>query len=143
MLIFVMVTHMARDRSSDTIPLIQTTGAPLACSRDTDRVTIQAGIPEDRVKGDSSIFGDFALFGRLYHTKVMLTPIGMFPGALTNMDPREVAIATAMVAPEFVVPVHCDRVGQADYPARFGQHLKTEAPHVQVRILQPGETIEL
>lgn len=192
----VLVTHMARDHSSDAIPLLKKTGAQLVCARDTARVAIQAGIPADHVKGvvsgaeleragirvkalktehgswsiqddrpvfelslgyilyvregvgiyhvgDSSIFGDFALFGRLYHPKVMLTPIGMFPGALTEMDPREAAIATAMVAPEIVVPVHYDRVGQADYPERFRKHLETEAPHVQLRILEPGETIEL
>ena len=78
--------------------------------------------------GDSSIFGDFQLFGRLYRPKVMLTPIGMFPGAITEMDPREAAIATAMVGPEIAIPIHYDRVGQADYPEQFAHHLKTEAP---------------
>ena len=93
--------------------------------------------------GDTSIFGDFELFGRLYRPRVMLTPIGMFPGAITEMDPWEAAIATAMVGPEIAIPIHYDRVGQADYPERFARHLETEAPQVEVRAMQPGEVLEV
>jgi L-ascorbate metabolism protein UlaG (beta-lactamase superfamily) len=105
-------------------------------------VYLRDGYPLYHV-GDTSIFGDFQLFGRLYRPKVMLTPIGMFPGAITEMDPWEAAIATAMVGPEIVIPIHYDRMEQADFPDRFAQHLKTEAPHVQVRLMEPGETVEL
>ncbi len=93
--------------------------------------------------GDTSIFGDFELFGRLYRPKVMLVPIGMFPGAVTEMDPWEAAIATGMVSPEIAVPIHYDRETQADYPGRFARHLWREAPTVQVKPLQPGDAIEV
>lgn len=93
--------------------------------------------------GDTSIFGDLALFGRLYRPKVMLTPIGMFPGAITEMDPWEAAIATAMVSPEIAIPIHYDRVSQADYPEQFARHLATEAPHIQVKLMAPGEVLEI
>jgi L-ascorbate metabolism protein UlaG (beta-lactamase superfamily) len=93
--------------------------------------------------GDTSIFSEFELFGRLYRPTVMLTPIGMFPGAITEMDPWEAAIATAMVRPRIAVPIHYDRKTQADYPARFIQHLATEAPGTEVKVLAPGEVLEV
>jgi L-ascorbate metabolism protein UlaG (beta-lactamase superfamily) len=192
----VLVTHMARDHSSDFIPLVQKTGARLVCARDTARAAVSAGIPEDQIKvvvsgvaveeagvrvkalktehgswsieddhpvfdlslgyilyagdgkgiyhvGDTSIFGDFALFGRLYRPKVMLTPIGMYPGAITEMDPWEAAIATGMVAPEIAIPIHYDRKTQGEFPARFANHLSTESPRTVVKAMEPGESIEL
>lgn len=93
--------------------------------------------------GDTSIFGDLQLYGRLYRPKVMLTPVGSRPGGSVEMDPWEAAIATGMVAPDIAIPIHYDPVGQAHFPARFAEHLKTEAPHVQVRLLPPGEVMEV
>lgn len=105
-------------------------------------VYVREGVPVYHV-GDTSIFGDLALFGRLYRPKIMLTPIGMFPGAITEMDPREAAIAVGMVGPEVAIPMHYDRETQADYPRQFAEHLKTEAPSVRVKTLDPGDTFEL
>lgn len=85
----------------------------------------------------------FELFGRLYRPRVMLTPIGMLPGAITEMDPWEAAIATAMVGPDIAIPIHYDRVGQADYSERFARHLGTEVPTVKVRAMQPGGVLEV
>lgn len=93
--------------------------------------------------GDTSIFSEFQLFGRLYRPKVMLVPIGMFPGAITEMDPREAAVAVGMVSPEIAIPIHYDRTNQRDYPERFAAHVKREAPNVLVRTLEPGESIEI
>lgn len=94
--------------------------------------------------GDTSIFGDFALFGRLYKPKVMLCPIGRgTPTGGTDMDPWEAAIATGMVSPEVVVPVHYDPDGQAEFPERFREHLKVEAPNTRLEVLKPGESIEV
>lgn len=93
--------------------------------------------------GDTSIFSEFELFGKLYKPKVMLAPIGMFPGAITEMDPWEAAVAVSMVAPEVAIPIHYDRDGQRDYPERFAGHLRELAPKVQVRVLEPGESIEV
>ena len=192
----VLVTHMARDHSSDMIPLLKKTGARLVCARDTAYVATQAGIPAERVKvvlsgvaveqagvrvkalktehgswsvqesrpvfdlslgyivdvrdgvgiyhvGDTSIFSEFELFGRLYRPTVMLTPIGMFPGAITEMDPWEAAIATAMVRPRIAVPIHYDRKTQADFPIQFARHLATESPQTEVRVLAPGDVLEV
>ena len=191
----VLVSHMARDHSSDVIPLMKKTDAKMVCTRDMAFAALRAGIAEERVKkvtsgvpvemagvrvkclrtehgsfsefegrpmfdlslgyiiyvrdgvgvyhvGDTSIFGDMELFGRLYRPKVMLTPIGMFPGAITEMDPWEAAIATAMVSPEVAIPVHYDRVNQADYPDRFARHLATEAPHVKVRLCSQARVLK-
>ena len=46
----ILVTHMARDHSSDMIPLLQKTGAQLVCARDAAYAATQAGIPSERVK---------------------------------------------------------------------------------------------
>lgn len=51
--------------------------------------------------------------------------------------------ATGVVGPEIAIPVHHNRVGQADYPGRFTRHPQTEAPPGQVKVLRPDGVLEL
>jgi L-ascorbate metabolism protein UlaG (beta-lactamase superfamily) len=52
--------------------------------------------------GDTAVFGDMELIGRLYAPQVGLLPIG---GHFT-MGPREAALAARMIGLETVVPIH-------------------------------------
>lgn len=194
----VLVSHRARDHGPDAIPILQKTGALMACPRDMCWAAKQQGIPGTQVEvmvsgmtlarggvrvkcvrsehgsfsefegrplfdlalgyivyvrdgvgiyhlGDTSIISDFALFGKLYKPKVMCAPIGMgiWPTGGIEMDPFEAAIATGMVGPEFVIPVHFDHVKQADSLEQFAEHLKVEAPNTQLKWLKPGESMDV
>ncbi|MFH1480981.1 MAG: metal-dependent hydrolase, partial [Pseudomonadota bacterium] len=52
--------------------------------------------------GDTSLFGDMALFGRLYPMDVAILPIG---GVFT-MDAYQASEAVKMINPKWVVPIH-------------------------------------
>lgn len=52
--------------------------------------------------GDTNVFGDMSLIRDLYHPKVALLPIG---GHFT-MGPKEAALATKLLEPEVILPIH-------------------------------------
>jgi L-ascorbate metabolism protein UlaG (beta-lactamase superfamily) len=52
--------------------------------------------------GDTSVFGDMKLIAELYHPEVAMLPIG---GHYT-MGPKEAALATSLLAPGIVLPLH-------------------------------------
>lgn len=54
------------------------------------------------VAGDTNVFGDMKLIAELYHPEVAMLPIG---GHYT-MGPREAALATRLLAPSMVLPLH-------------------------------------
>ena len=93
--------------------------------------------------GDTSIFGDLQLFGRLYHPKVMLVPIGVKPGGAAPLDPQEAAIAAGMVNPEIAIPIHYDALGDVEAPLRFAEYLAAEAPGVRALLLKAGDLMEI
>lgn len=52
--------------------------------------------------GDTSLFGDMRLIRDLYHPEVALIPIG----DRFTMGPKEAALATKLIHPSYVIPVH-------------------------------------
>ncbi len=52
--------------------------------------------------GDTAVFGDMKLIAELYHPEVAMLPIG---GHYT-MGPKEAALATRLLAPGIVLPLH-------------------------------------
>jgi L-ascorbate metabolism protein UlaG (beta-lactamase superfamily) len=52
--------------------------------------------------GDTDVFGDMKLIHDLYHPEIAMLPIG---GHFT-MGPREAALATRLLAPETILPLH-------------------------------------
>lgn len=93
--------------------------------------------------GDTAIFSDMKLIGELNKPEIALIPIGMFPGAVVEMDPEEAALAVSWIKPKIVVPMHYDPVAQADFPVLFKNFLKEKAPEVQVIDLKPGEEMDI
>lgn len=73
--------------------------------------------------GDTCLFGDLRLIGELYQPNVMCVPIGMFPGAVTEMEPWEAAIAASWVHPRLCIPMHYDPNTQGDFPALFAAEI--------------------
>jgi L-ascorbate metabolism protein UlaG (beta-lactamase superfamily) len=89
------------------------------------------------VAGDTSVFGDMALIGRLYKPDVAILPIGDF----FTMGPFEAAEAIRMLGVKKVVPTH-----YGTFPALHGtpDQLRREAADVsglEVLDVAPGGTV--
>ena len=86
--------------------------------------------------GDTCVFGDMQLIGRIYSPDVAVLPIG---GHFT-MDPREAAVAVELLGVKRVVPCH---YGTFPLLAGTPDELRQQAPGVDVLVLEPGETVAL
>jgi L-ascorbate metabolism protein UlaG (beta-lactamase superfamily) len=86
--------------------------------------------------GDTNVFGDMQLIGRIYEPDVAVLPIGDH----STMGPREAAVALELLGVERCVPCH-----YGTFPLLTGtpDELRRLAPHVEVLAPAPGETIEL
>src|SRR5882724_4378580 len=85
--------------------------------------------------GDTCVFGDMRLIGRIYSPDLAVLPIG---GHFT-MDPREAAVACELLGVKRVVPSHC---GTFPLLAGSPEELK-RLTGVEVHAIEPGESIEL
>lgn len=84
--------------------------------------------------GDTCIFGDMQLIGRIYSPDVAVLPIG---GHFT-MDPREAAVALELIGAKRCIPGH---YGTFPLLAGSPDALREKAPAgVEVIALEPGET---
>ena len=86
--------------------------------------------------GDTCVFGDMQLIGRIYSPDVAVLPIG---GHYT-MDPREAAVALELLGTKRCVPCH-----YGTFPLLKGtpDELRGLASGVEIVELQPGETVEV
>lgn len=84
--------------------------------------------------GDTCVFGDMQLIGRIYSPDVAILPIG---GHFT-MDPREAGVALELLGVERCIPCH---YGTSPLLAGTPDELRDQAPSgVEVIALEPGET---
>jgi L-ascorbate metabolism protein UlaG (beta-lactamase superfamily) len=86
--------------------------------------------------GDTCVFGDMELIGRLYSPDVAILPIG---GHYT-MDPPQAALALELLGVKRCVPCH---YGTFPLLAGTPDELRAAAPDVEVVAPAPGETITL
>jgi L-ascorbate metabolism protein UlaG (beta-lactamase superfamily) len=86
--------------------------------------------------GDTCVFGDMQLIGRIYSPEVAVLPIG---GHFT-MDPREAAVACELLGARRVVPSH---YGTFPLLAGTPDELRQQAPGVDVVAVDPGGTVAL
>ena len=86
--------------------------------------------------GDTCVFGDMQLIGRIYSPDVAVLPIG---GHFT-MDPREAGVACELLGVRRVVPCH---YGTFPLLAGTPDELRAHAPGVQVDAIDPGESVTL
>jgi L-ascorbate metabolism protein UlaG (beta-lactamase superfamily) len=92
-----------------------------------------AGGPVLYFAGDTAVFGDMKLIGELYRPKVAMLPIG---GHFT-MGPKEAALATSLLQPEVILPLHF-----GTFPVLTGtpeQLAELVGPKVKVMAWKPGE----
>jgi L-ascorbate metabolism protein UlaG (beta-lactamase superfamily) len=86
--------------------------------------------------GDTCVFGDMQLIGRIYSPDIAVLPIG---GHFT-MDPQEAAVACELLGVKRVVPCH---YGTFPLLAGTPDELRRLAPGVEVHELEPGQTLTL
>lgn len=89
--------------------------------------------------GDTALFGDMALIGRLEKIDYALLPIG----DNFTMGPADAVEAAAMLKPAQVIPMHYNTWPLiAQDPAAFKQATERQAG-VPVVVMKPGETLTL
>jgi L-ascorbate metabolism protein UlaG (beta-lactamase superfamily) len=86
--------------------------------------------------GDTCVFGDMELIGRIYEPDIAVLPIGDH----YTMGPREAAVACELLGVKRVVPCHW-----GTFPLLRGrpEQLAELAPGVQVEQIQPGDSVTL
>jgi L-ascorbate metabolism protein UlaG (beta-lactamase superfamily) len=84
--------------------------------------------------GDTCVFGDMQLIGRIYRPDVAILPIGDH----YTMGPREAAVALELLGAKRCVPSHWGTFGLL---TGTPQKLQELAPGVQVEHLEPGESV--
>ena len=84
--------------------------------------------------GDTCVFGDMQLIGRIYEPDVAILPIGDH----YTMGPREAAVALELLGVKHCVPCHW-----GTFPLLTGtpQALQELAPNAQVEQLDPGDSV--
>jgi L-ascorbate metabolism protein UlaG (beta-lactamase superfamily) len=86
--------------------------------------------------GDTCVFGDMQLIGRIYKPDVAVLPIGDW----FTMGPEEAAVAIELLGVDRVVPCH-----DGTFPILTGRpdRLRELAPNATVESPEPGGTLEL
>ena len=84
--------------------------------------------------GDTCVFGDMQLIGRIYEPDVAILPIGDH----FTMGPREAAVALELLGTRRCVPCH-----YGTFPLLHGSpdELRQLAPDVEILAIEPGETV--
>ena len=93
--------------------------------------------------GDTALHSDFKTFGEVYRPDIGMMPCGMFPGATTEMDPGEAAIASDWMRLTTVIPIHFDPESQADYPEKFHAAVKARDSRIDILTMEAGVTYSL
>lgn len=89
--------------------------------------------------GDTALFGDMALLGRLESIDVALLPIG----DNYTMGPSDAAEAAGMLKPKKVIPMHYNTWPViAQSPDAFKKDVETRF-NIPVHIMKPGDTYSL
>lgn len=90
--------------------------------------------------GDTGVFASMKLFGQLYKPDVAFLPIGSY----YVMDVHQAALATELIKPRVVIPMHYDTfpVIKAD-PKKFKELVSKLSPDVRTEILQPSESVDV
>jgi len=86
--------------------------------------------------GDTCVFGDMKLIHELYEPKVAMLPMGGF----YTMDPKEAALASRLLKPEVILPIHW-----GTFPPLTGTPEQLAAlvePGVKVVSWKPGDVFE-
>jgi L-ascorbate metabolism protein UlaG (beta-lactamase superfamily) len=91
--------------------------------------------------GDTGVFSSMGLFAELYSPiDLFLAPIGSY----FVMDVHQAALATKLLKPRNVIPMHYDTfpVIEAN-PEKFKALVSEASPDTKMTIIKPGESVDL
>ena len=128
----VRVTMTDANHSSSTFE----DGRFLYLGEPTGFVVAAPDAPTIYFAGDTNVFMDMQLIGRIYKPDVAVLPIGDH----FTMGPREAAVALELLGVRRCVPCH-----YGTFPVLTGtpEELRQRAPGVEVLSPEPGETVQL
>ncbi|MCU0859648.1 MAG: metal-dependent hydrolase [Thermoplasmata archaeon] len=89
--------------------------------------------------GDTSVFGDMRLIGEMYRPDLALLPIGGF----FTMDPKGAALATSLIAPKTVIPMHYGTWPPIEQDPKVFEKEVKKVSKAKVVILKPGESADV
>jgi L-ascorbate metabolism protein UlaG (beta-lactamase superfamily) len=90
--------------------------------------------------GDTCLFGDMGLYGKVYPMDVAIVPIG---GVFT-MDADQASEAVKLIKPKIAIPIHYASFPIiADSADDFINQCKEKAPDVEVKAPQVGESVNI
>lgn len=90
--------------------------------------------------GDTGVFLDMELFGKMYGIDLLFIPIGSY----YTCGPEEAAWATNLVRPKTVIPIHYNTFPVIEQdPKEFEALVSKMASDVKVEVMKPGETLEI
>ena len=89
--------------------------------------------------GDTCVFGDMRLIRELYKPDVALLPIGGF----FTMDPKQAAMATALISPKIAIPMHYGTWPLIEQDPKEFERLAKKSSKAKIVILKPGESLEV
>jgi len=89
--------------------------------------------------GDTSVFSDMKLIGQLYRPIVAMLPIGGF----FTMDPKQAAMATSLIRPKVVIPMHYDTWPPIAQDPKEFEKLVRRSSKTKVAVMKPGESLEV
>ena len=101
--------------------------------------------PEEGVRiynaGDTALFSDLKLIGRLHRPNIALIPIGGTPeltGGYSHLPPQEAALAAQWISADVVIPTHYQP--DTEEVAAFTKYLFLLTPSIRVIAIKPGDT---
>jgi L-ascorbate metabolism protein UlaG (beta-lactamase superfamily) len=89
--------------------------------------------------GDTGLFSDMALIREMYQPKVAMLPIG---GRFT-MDINQAVMATKMIQPQFVLPMHYNTFDVIKADVGKFQRMVEDQTDAEVVIMEPGDSIDV
>lgn len=89
--------------------------------------------------GDTCVFGDMKIIRELYKPEVAMLPIGGF----YTMDPKQAAMATELINPKIVIPMHYGTWPPIEQDPKEFERLVKKSSKAKVAILKPGESLEV
>ncbi|WP_069806494.1 metal-dependent hydrolase [Vulcanisaeta thermophila] len=90
--------------------------------------------------GDTGLFSEMELLGKLFRIDVAMLPIG----SLFTMDPRQAAYALTLLRPRAAIPMHYNTFPDIKQdPNQFKELAESLLPDIKVFILKPGDSVQL
>lgn len=90
--------------------------------------------------GDTGVFSSMELFQELYSPDLVMLPIGSY----YTMDVEQASLATELLKPQLVVPMHYGTFPPIEAnPEEFKELVGDRVPETEVKVMKPGDTLEI